>query len=136
MGKIKSKVLNAKNGLITEKRFQDLTDVQWIFHYKEIVRQKEEEDKDVVDVVKAIKSYIDQLGVIVSPERAKKLMEAIDTKDHQAEIPNDETLPDFWDSIKENIPSSISVPEEKDRKFFLPKKKVKKGIRVSKEKNS
>lgn len=46
MGQIKATVLYAKNGVITEDRFQTMTDIQWLFHYFEVMKMKVEDENE------------------------------------------------------------------------------------------
>lgn len=72
-----AKVLNAKHGVITEDRFQKMTDVQWVFHYLETVAEEKEQVTYEINLVKAlievIKNSSELIAAYVNPKVYTKM---------------------------------------------------------------
>jgi hypothetical protein len=141
-----STVLYEKNGVITEDRFKRLTHVQWWFHYKEILKQKEREVGETTEILKVARTMfdllmdkLDQVGFMTNPDLGSKLYEEKEKKkreDSGEPAPQDD-LAAFFESIKDITPETLTVEfEDKDKKskFILPKAKRKVGIQINDKK--
>jgi hypothetical protein len=138
LGIIKSTVLNAKQGVITEERFQKMTTFQWIFHYKEIMKYKQAEFNNednkfkaecsvLKSAVTALCDQIEIMGVVINPEAGKRYMEIKQLNEAKKEI-KEEDFAEEWKNLKEVIPqrlmakttwddsSKVMVKKEKKRK--------------------
>lgn len=118
-------MLNAKNGVITEERFQKLTKAQWLFHYQEVVREKRRDVEEKADVVTSLLKLFDNrvelileaisegcklAGAMSNPEAGKALLEAEKLKELKADI-GDEEFSDFWEDFSSRIPSALVVED-------------------------
>ena len=108
MGKIKATVLSAKNGVITEKRFQDMTPVQWYFHYMEVLKERKRVREERDDLFESLVSYLELIVMAANPEMGKALREAKELQKLKAQLP-DEKLAEAYNDIMEKTPDTITV---------------------------
>lgn len=116
-------MLNAKNGVITEDRFQKLSLAQWLFHYLEVIKFKSEEDKNniglISDLVKAYDSRMEILletvmesgklaGIISNPKVGKEILDREQLEKDKLAI-KDEDFDDYWEKFVQFIPKQLSV---------------------------
>lgn len=121
-------MLNAKNGVITEERFQKLTKAQWLFHYQEVINEKKKQVGDKADIITSVLKLFDNrvgqildtisegcklAGAMANPEAGKALLEAEKLKELQADI-GDEEFSDFWEEFSSRIPSALVVEDVGD----------------------
>ena len=118
-------MLNAKHGVITEERFQKLTKAQWLFHYQEVIRERQRQSEDKADAIISVLKLFDNrvellletisegcklAGAMSNPEAGKALLEAEKLKELKADI-GDEEFSDFWEEFSERIPSALVVED-------------------------
>ena len=151
---MKATVLYHKRGLITEDRFKNLTKIQWIYHYLEIKKMKEEENKNISSLFKIlideIRENAELAGTMGNPlfdlkkyldikkreEEQKKQKEKNKEKEKGFSMPETEEgkakfIKKLYDIIpKELIPDKKSEERLTGARFILPKyhKKKKRGI--------
>jgi hypothetical protein len=111
-------VLHEKNGVITEERFQKMTTIQWLFHYREIKKFKDKESEKEKFLIELFKNYMELVGTMANPESGKKLQEAREVQQFKQEI-TPENFVEGWETLKKIIPPVLRV--ENKSKFFLPK---------------
>jgi hypothetical protein len=139
-------VLYEKNGVITEERFKKLTQAQWWFHHKEIMKGKERQINETTEILKiattlfnSLMDKLDQVGFMTNPELGSKLYEE---KEKIRRAENGEPKPEddmeaLLESIKNETPETISVNRDDldtRSKFILPKIKRKAGIKINEKK--
>lgn len=120
MGIIKSTVLNAKNGVITEERFKNMTLAQWLFHYAEVMSFKKKENKKFESLL----DHLELVGSMANPEAGKALKEAKELAKAKTEL-NGENFHIYFQELKKTIPNKLVVkPKNRDKNvFILPKYK-------------
>lgn len=130
-----------KNGVITEDRFKKMNHVQWWFHYKEIMRQKEKDIDQTAEILKVARNMFETLldrlemvGFMANPDLGSKLHEEKEKLKRQEggeEVKDD--LMSFFDEVKNMTPEIMSVNYEDTNKtkFILPKVKRKVGIEIN-----
>jgi hypothetical protein len=135
-------VLYEKNGVITEDRFKKLSYIQWWFHYKEIMKQREQKMAETTEIIKIARSMFETLldrfellGFMSNPELGKKLYEDKEARKHQAEgTSKHDDLISFFEEMKNSTPETLDIaldPNEFKTKYILPKKKRKVGIEIN-----
>lgn len=119
MGRIKGIVLNAKHGVITEERFQKMTTVQWIFHYKEVMQGKEEQEL----IIKRLFTQLELVGTMANPPSGKALADMRKIAEERKELDAD-NFEVFFEDLKKRIPSGLTIKlKDAPNKFLLPKYK-------------
>lgn len=139
--------------MITEERFKKLTPIQWIFHYKEIMKNKKTEidvSKKLIELMdNLISNDLDFLAAVIDPKKAEQIMDiknqyrdrisnnsnSTPSKDKdntsakKEDVRTDVTMPSFYFEAPKVFPMSAEV--DKQSKYILPKynkKKRKLGI--------
>jgi len=117
LGIIKATVLNAKNGVITEERFKNMTLAQWIFHYAEVMTFEKKENKKFETLI----DYLELVGTMANPQAGKVLKEMKDLAKAKEEI-NEDNFHIYFQELKKTIPNKLIVrPKNKDmNKYILP----------------
>lgn len=116
-------MLNAKNGVITEDRFQKLSLAQWLFHYLEVTKFNSENKKDTVklisDLIEVYDMRIDALnktifesgklaGIISNPKVGKEILDREQLEKDKAAI-KDEDFDEYWEKFSQFIPSELHI---------------------------
>lgn len=117
MGRIKSTVLYYKNGTLSEERFKNLTPLQWLFHYYEIVSVRNKEREFTNNIVDVILDRIETLWYVTDPKRGRELIErlkegTIDTGRVIDGI-SPSTFPEQWQEMLKTMPKTIQIPESR-----------------------
>ena len=99
-----------KNGVITESRFKDLTAIQWLFHYLEIMKHLSYKAKNgsefTVEVVKQVLEVLtNRLDFVAgvsatNPSVGKSILETLQTKQSQGDTtdsPVEEMSVEYFD---------------------------------------
>lgn len=133
-----SKVLNAKNGVITEERFQKMTDVQWIFHYLETVAEEKAKSKYEIKMMETLLSVIknnsDMIAAYTNPKLYTKVNEDFQKKkmfhsddigkedENIASIPSaeEQAIMDGYNAFVSQFPEELLV-EDNSRNKLVPK---------------
>ena len=63
-----STVLYETKGVITEERFQNMTDIQWMFQYSVIQQQKDEQYETYRAILDTLKHTIQYAGIFSHPD--------------------------------------------------------------------
>lgn len=122
MGKIKSKVLAATNGVITEERYQKMTLVQWLWHYKIIIKEEIRRNEDLV----VLTDYIKLVGMMANPKMGKELISQEKIEKAKEDI-NVDNFSEIYNSL--NAPDILEIKlQTKHDGIILPTYKRKKGI--------
>ena len=119
-----STVLYEKNGVITEKRFQKLTFIQWVFHYHEVLQNRKREYKRTDSALEAILQTLESVGILTNPELALKAIDSQKSEKAKRDIETGEDpMLKFYNEMQEKSPATLTVKFDKDEKdkFFLPK---------------
>ena len=130
--------------MITEGRFKKLTHAQWLFHYREVMKQKEKEIDQTAEFFKIAKNMfdtlldrLDMIGFMANPDLGAKVQEEkekLKRQENKNSQGKDE-LETFFDEIKNSTPETLTlIREDKDNKskFILPTKKRRKvGIEIN-----
>lgn len=114
--------------MITEERFQKMTNVQWIFHYLETVAEEKEQVKYEINLVKALFSVIknnsEMIAAYTNPKIYAKVnqdiqnnkmfkSDEIDKKEEEnvASVPTDEEreIMDKYNSFLAQFPEELVV---------------------------
>lgn len=75
-----------KNGVITESRFRNMSTVQWIFHYLEILKLSKAERKVFIESLDDIQTSIQAFYLLVDRDNAPKMIDTLfDMKKKRAE---------------------------------------------------
>lgn len=116
-------MLNAKNGVITEERFQRLTKVQWLFHYLEVTKFRKENNKDQIDLIVSLVDILDErlkvlldvitesgklAGIISNPKMGKEIIERERLEQDKAAI-KDEDFAEWWQEYSKFLPKDLKV---------------------------
>jgi len=126
LGIIRSTVLNAKNGVITEDRFQKLTYVQWLFHYYEVTEKQRQDD----EILQLLLDTIEMVGIVANPKIGKKILDEKKLRKAQQTI-NAENFENIFNKIKEIMPKQITIKGLKEtNNFILPKYSRKKNLGI------
>lgn len=126
MGIIKSTVLNAKHGVITEERFQKMTTVQWLFHFKEVMKGKEDDEA----TLQRLFSKLEFVGTMANPSSGSKLVEMRKMEAEREEIDGD-NFEVFFEDLKTKIPGALTIKlKDEPNKFILPKFNKNLGITI------
>ena len=136
-------MLNAKNGVISEDRFKNMTIPQWIFHYHEVISFKKKEmelENQKVELTfkmyeslkNTMKDYLEMVAVFANPKAGTEWLQNKELKNSQKEL-TPEQFKEQWEAIKAAAPNEIVVEaKETDSGYFLPKydkkKRFKPGI--------
>ncbi len=108
-----------------------MTHVQWLFHYKESIKEIERQN----EIVEIITNYMELVGAMANPSAGKALKEAKELAKAKAEIPEDK-FAEHFEEIKKYIPEKIVITKKvtNDNKYILPKykrqEKAKLGINI------
>lgn len=122
MGKIKSKVLAATNGVITEERYQKLTLAQWLWQYKVIMKEEKRQNENLI----VLTDYIKLVGVMANPKLGSELISQEKIEKAKEDI-NSDNFAEIYNSL--NAPEILEVKlETKNDGIILPTYKRKKGI--------
>lgn len=112
------------NGVSTEDRFQAMTDIQWIMHYRMIVKEEEQDWKNkreimktLIDVAVSAASEIAEgstelLALLIAPERFKVYSDIKNNKDGS----NKEEYKDMEDTFHRMIADG-TIPLEIEIEF-------------------
>ena len=141
-------MLNAKNGVITEERFQKMTTVQWLFHYKEIMKYKNKEIKQSKLMNDSMVDSLYLMGYIFNSEKTSNFIDAIKKAKEKQNNKNKKTEPSsdsqkteeinidnvdisdeaavksVFEDMYKNTPETVSIPTKvltRDSKLNLPK---------------
>lgn len=133
-----STVLSAKNGVITEERFQKMSWAQWFFHFLEVTQnEKNKLDRENLLFEKLI-DQIEAAGLIAHPKTDRQSVVNM-IEDRKLQREGGQTLEEVMEFLQENdelFPQTITVNPvlpDKESKYFLPKatkEKLKPGIFV------
>lgn len=131
---MKAIVLNAKRGVITEERFQKLTPLQWLFHYKEVMQGRNRDKEYVESLVESLQYYLELVGTMANPAAGKELQEFKKLDKARKEIPEEE-FPEIWEEIVDMIPKELLVTDtsSEENKFSLPKYNKSRELKVNKK---
>lgn len=120
MGRVKSTVLYYKNGTLAEERFKNLTPLQWLFHYCEIMEYKNKEEKLLVRLNDLILDRLETLWVTTNPKIGKELIEHINkgtiSADREIDGITPANFPEKWQEMLNKLPPVLEIPESVDRK--------------------
>jgi hypothetical protein len=122
LGSIKATVLNAKNGVITEERFQKMTLAQWLFHYQEVMMFKDEQVKVIKVIVDRVLDQLELVGTMANPPAGKALQEAKELAKARKQLDAD-NFAKFFEELKTKIPNKLMI-KRKDplmHRYILPK---------------
>ena len=115
-----STVLYEKHGVITEDRFQKMTPMQWIFHYKEIMKHKNEEAEHEHILYERLIKTMEFAGTFSHPSvDVATILSALKSDGKSAEESAEEAIT----FIKENehiFPETISVNLAKKTTSNIP----------------
>jgi hypothetical protein len=117
-----STVLYEAKGVITEDRFQQMNDIQWLFQYHVIMQHKDEEFQIQRDIVSKLVNTIEIAGVFSHPD--VNVRGILDTLRSDGKTADDfakeaeEFVKENEDKFPENIPVVLDIK---------PKATVKKG---------
>ena len=136
MGIIKSTVLNAKRGVITEDRFQKMTLQQWIFHYKEVIKYQDTENeghlkkfeievKILRNEITKVCGHIELMACIINPKAGERYIEHKKLSEAKIDI-KEENFAEEWQGLKEMIPQRLLAKDPWQDKSMPLKKKEKK----------
>lgn len=119
------------NGVVTEKRFQDMSLMQWIYHYKIIEKKKKEETKYRHSLIKSVAEELTEVYKDTTLDQTEMLSLFIDKKlfkryqefkkqADKEESKQEMSLEEEW-AMLENEPEVISVdiPEKEKKKSPL-----------------
>lgn len=126
-------MLSAKHGVITEDRFRNMTDIQWYFHYKEIMKNKEEKDEMFLSLLKVIKmaGIFGNSKIDIEPILNKMKMEA---EGYQSLDEMAESAMEYVKNNKSAFPETIMLNLDiEEKKSNVPKgriDKTNKGITI------
>lgn len=116
-------MLNAKNGVITEERFQRLTEVQWLFHYMEVTKFRGYDNKDKIDFTISLLDILDErlkvlldtimesnklAGMISNPKMGKEIIERERLEKDRALIKDDDFAA-WWEDYSQFLPDDLEV---------------------------
>jgi len=127
-GSIVSTVLAAKNGVITEERFQKMTWAQWFFHFLEVIETKKEAQTRETQMFEILLDRIEMAGLIAHPKtnRDSVVQNIEDRALKRKGVASLEDAMAFLEENKDLFPETIEVNPilpDKESKYFLPKQK-------------
>ena len=127
-------VLAAKNGVITEERFQKMTEAQWLFTYLEIKKNQEKKSREEIERLILLIKNIRVAGCSshkdVNLKHAMDMIENIRSPwEKSAEMEAQEAI----DYVKENaniFPEVITVSKREDAVNNTPKGRIDKELGI------
>ena len=127
-------VLAAKNGVITEERFQKMTEAQWVFSYLEVKKNQEKKSREDLERLILLIKHIRTAGC--SSHKDVDLRQALDAIENirspwekSIEMDAKEAI----DFVKENadiFPETIIVTAREDTKNYTPKGRINKELGI------
>ncbi len=117
MGRVKSTVLYYKNGTLSEDRFKNLTPLQWLFHYYEIISNRNKEREFTNSLVDVLLDRIETLWYVTNPKVGKELIERLKegtiNTGRVIDGISPETFPEQWEEILKTMPETIQIADSK-----------------------
>lgn len=124
--------------MITEERFQKMTEIQWIFHYLETVAEEKEQTKYEIKIVEALFSVIknnsEMIAAYTNPSLYSKMNQELQKekmfssdnmgkeKENIATVPTEEEqqIIDGYNAFIAQFPEELFV-EDNSRNKLVPK---------------
>lgn len=125
-----STVLYEKKGVITEERFKKMTPIQWIFHYKEIQRQKQQEMDEKSTIIHLLTKSMTMSGILSHPDiDLKKAIANIQSDGKNAEESAAEAI-SYINEHKDVFPDTITVNVEPKQKESVIQGRIDKELGI------